>query len=368
MNLKKFYGNYSSGAGAIVNNNNLDYSDYFNKAILKKYKSEINKNMKRFGFKKSDLKNKIIMNVGTGVEALSFRQFNPKHIFHYDISEFQVNRLNKYIKRKKLQKFISSSRLDLSRDKLPKNKFDFIYLHGIIQHTDHPGKTLENLIYAMKDKGKMWFFFSRAGTLIRVIGEMQRRITRFLNIDDFYLAMKTMEQALFKDNKFSDSIMDNSYVPNQNTFVPRTYLEFLKNNYIKVFGDSLLFKNNKKNVDHIQFHESVILFLEKTKSISKIKKKYVNSLSPKYVFNELDIKNYKDRNIKTIIKLFNKLEIKLKKNHQSAFAFCYNLEKLKLKYYNQFLNKKERPMVNSKFKKHYHLEIIRLLAKTLTYI
>ena len=80
MNLKKFYGNYSSGAGAIVNNNNLDYSDYFNKAILKKYKSEINKNMKRFGFKKSDLKNKIIMNVGTGVEALSFRQFNPKHI------------------------------------------------------------------------------------------------------------------------------------------------------------------------------------------------------------------------------------------------------------------------------------------------
>ena len=29
------------------------------------------------------------MNVGTGVEALSFRQFKPSHIYHYDISEFQ---------------------------------------------------------------------------------------------------------------------------------------------------------------------------------------------------------------------------------------------------------------------------------------
>ena len=368
MNLKKFYGNYSSGAGAIVNNNKLDYSDYFNKIVLKKYKTEIKKNMKRFGFKKSDLKNKCLMNVGTGVEALSFRQFKPKHIYHYDISEFQVNRLKKYIKKNKLNKYISSKRLDLSRDKLPKEKFDFIYLHGIIQHTDHPGKTLENLIYALKKKGKMWFFFNRAGTLIRFIGEMQRRITSFLKIDDFYLAMKTIEQALFKDNKFSDSIMDNSYVPNQNTFVPKIYLEFLKNNHIKVFGDSLLFKKNKKNVDHIQFHESVILFLEKMKSTPKIKKKYVDSLSPKKMFKELDTRNYKDKNIKTIIKLFQKLEKKLKKNPQSAFAFCYNLEKLKVKYYTQYLNKKERPMTNSKFKKYYHLELIQLLGKTLSYI
>ena len=41
-------------------------------------------------------------------------------------------------------------------------------------------------------------------------------------------------------------------------------------------------------------------------------------------------------------------------NRQSAFAFVYNLEKLKIKYYNQYLNGKERPMPNSKFKKYYH--------------
>ena len=111
--------------------------------------------------------------------------------------------------------------MDLSRNKLPKEKFDFIYLHGIIQHTDHPGKTLENLIYSLKTSGKMWFFFSRGGTLIRFIGEMQRRIAKFLKIDDFNLALKTIEQALFKNNKFSNRIMDNIFVPNQNTFIPK---------------------------------------------------------------------------------------------------------------------------------------------------
>ena len=50
MNLKKFYGNYSSGAGAIVNNNKLDYSDYFNKIVLKKYKTEIKKEYEKVWF------------------------------------------------------------------------------------------------------------------------------------------------------------------------------------------------------------------------------------------------------------------------------------------------------------------------------
>lgn len=368
MNLKKFYGNYSSGAGAIVNDKKLDYSDYFNRKIIKKYNLEILKNTKQFGYKKNDLTNKIIMNVGTGVEALAFLQFKPKHIYHFDISEFQVDRLKKFINKNKLKKFISTKRLDLSRDQLPKNKFDFIYLHGIIQHTDHPGKTLANLIYALKKNGKMWFFFSRAGTLIRFIGELQRRITKFLNIDDFYLAMKTVEQALFQDNKFSDSIMDNSFVPNQNTFTPKIYLKFLKNNHMKIFGDSLLHKNNKKDVDHIQFHESVILFLEKLKDVKKIDKKYIESLSPQRMFHELDAKNYKNRKIKIIIKIFEKLEKKLRYNLQSSFAFVYNLEKLKIKFYNQYLNGKEKPSKKSRFKSYYHDELIALLNKTSSYL
>ena len=64
---------------------------------------------------------------------------------------------------------------------------------------------------------------------------MQRRIAKFLKIDDFNLALKTIEQALFKNNKFSNRIIDNTFVPNQNTFIPKTYLEFLKNNHVKVF-------------------------------------------------------------------------------------------------------------------------------------
>ena len=74
----------------------------------------------------------------------------------------------------------------------------------------------------------MWFFFSRAGTLIRFIGEMQRRITKFLNVNDFYLAMKTVESALFRDNKFSDSIMDNSFVSEPEYICAKSLLRIFK--------------------------------------------------------------------------------------------------------------------------------------------
>ena len=100
MNLGKFYGKYTSGANAIISDKKLDYSDYFNKKILKKYKIEILGNIKRMRLKPKDFKNKNIMNVGTGREALAIMQFKPKHVYHYDISQFQINRLKNYIRKK----------------------------------------------------------------------------------------------------------------------------------------------------------------------------------------------------------------------------------------------------------------------------
>ena len=355
MKLQDFYGNYSSGANAIIYNEDLDFSNYFSQRFLKPYKIEIRKNISRMKLKPSDLKNKNIMNVGTGREALAFLQFKPKYIFHYDISRFQVGRMKEYIKKKKISHLISSKQLDLSKNPLPKKKFDFIYLHGIIQHTDHPGKTLANLIYALKKGGNMWFFFSRSGTLIRFIGEMQRRLTKFLNIDDFYLAMKIIENALFKDNKFSDSIMDSSYVPNQNLFTPKPYIKFLKENNIKIYGDSLLFKNIKKNYDHIKFHEAVILFVKKIQETKVIKKSLIQSLSPNKAVDQLGLKNYKsNQKIKKIINSFNSIEKKIESKPQTAFALVYFLEKLKIKYYDEYLNGKKTPKPSGKFGKYSH--------------
>lgn len=366
MKLQNFFGNYSSGANAIVDNNRLNYSDYFNSKFLDPYKIEIKKNVSRMKLKPRDLRNKNIMNIGTGREALAFLQFKPKYVYHYDISRYQVGRMKAFIKKKKLGHLISSKQLDLSKNPLPKNKFDFIYLHGIIQHTDHPGKTLANLLYSLKTSGHMWFFFSRSGTLIRFIGEIQRRLTKFLNIDDFYAAMKIIENALFQDNKFSDSIMDSSFVPNQTLFTPDPYIKFLKENNIKIYGDSLLFKNIKQKVDHIKFHEAVILFVKKMRPTKNIKKSLIENLSPKKAVNQLDLKNYKNnKKIREIINTFNKLEPKLKKNPQAAFALVYFLEKLKIRHYNEYLDGKKTPQKTGKFNKNSHSEISNILSAIL---
>ena len=54
------------------------------------------------GIKKKDLFDKVIMNVGSGREALGLLQFNPKMIYHYDISSINIRDFKNEISKKSL--------------------------------------------------------------------------------------------------------------------------------------------------------------------------------------------------------------------------------------------------------------------------
>ena len=136
-------------------------------------------------------------------------------------------------------------------------KFDFIYLHGIIQHVDHVDKAVKNLILSMKLNGKMWFYFYRPGSLNVFLGSLQRKLLKNIKIRKF----QNFLQKRFERN-FIDGIMDDCYVPNRQLFYPDHYNKNFKKNFVINFGNTFL-KNYSHKVDFLNYHESVVFFLKK---------------------------------------------------------------------------------------------------------
>ncbi|MGL3827226.1 methyltransferase domain-containing protein [Candidatus Pelagibacter communis] len=315
MKIDNFYGKHSSGASF----EKMD-DDFFNKKNILITSKLIKKNLKKMSITNNDLKDKTIMNVGSGREALGLLSFKPKEIFHYDISHYNIIRFKKYIKTNNLNRIIKSRRLDLSKNSLPRKKFDFIYLHGIIQHVDHVDKAVKNLILSMKLNGKMWFYFYRPGSLNVFLASLQRKLLKNIKIKKF----QNFLQKRFERN-FIDKIMDDCYVPNFQLFYPDNY----KKNFVINFGNTFL-KNYSHKVDFLNYHQSVVFFLKKKRDISKISINGLNKSRQENVLKTILYKNKKYHDLKNIIS--NK---KIKKDID-IFNIVVKLEFIKLKIKNIF--------------------------------
>ena len=320
MKIENFYGKNSSGASFEKMDDN-----FFNKKNILITSKLIKKNLKRMSITNNDLRDKTIMNVGSGREVLGLLRFKPKEIFHYDISNYNIKRFKKYIKTNNLNRIIKSKRLDLSKNSLPRKKFDFIYLHGIIQHVDHVDKAVKNLILSMKLNGKMWFYFYRPGSLNVFLGSLQRKLLKNIKIRKF----QNFLQKRFERN-FIDGMMDDCYVPNRQLFYPTNYNKNFKKNFVINIGNTFL-KNYSHKVDFLNYHESVVFFLKKKRDISKIS---INGLNKSKQENVLKKILYKNKKYYDILKIISN-EKKIKK-YIYIFNIVVKLQLIKIKIKNIF--------------------------------
>ena len=325
MKIKNFYGKYSSGASFKAMD---DY--FFSKENILITSKLIKKNLKKMSITNNDLRNKTIMNVGSGREVLGLLKFKPKEIFHYDISHYNIKRFKKYIKTNNLNKIIKSKQLNLSKNSLPRKKFDFIYLHGIIQHVDHVDKAVKNLILSMKLNGKMWFYFYRPGSLNVFLGSLQRKLLKNIKIRKF----QNFLQKKFERN-FIDGMMDDCYVPNRQLFYPITYNKSFEKNFLINTGNTFL-KNYSHKVDFLNYHQSVVFFLKKKRDISKISINGLNKSRQENVLKKILYKNKKYYDILNIISNAKKI-----KKDICIFNIVIKLELIKIKIKNIFFKRKK---------------------------
>lgn len=348
FNKNNFYGKFSTGA-SFYNTNEV----FFSKENIAHFNKRLVINLKKMNLSKDYISNKVIMDVGSGRQALGFLPLNAKKIYHYDISQYNTKRFNKFIYKNKLKKKIISKRFNIARNKLPKEKFDFIYLHGIIQHTDRVDLTVKNVCSSLKTNGSMWFYFYRAGSFNIFLGSLQRELIKKgkINIKKFHKYVKKKNLSF----NLIDSLMDDCFVPNRQLFYPEDYSKTLSENSCKIFGNTFITKNRSK-VDFLNYHQSATFFVKKIKKIP-IKKKN-NLLKPKHAINMLNKNLHKDKNIKDILDILNQLSHK-KNFNQDLFDLIISIEKIKQIIEKNFLN-------NRKFTNKKYIAIVKKLKNKFT--
>ena len=141
------YGKYSMGGCAILSDPNKVYDKIDEFELTESYKKSIQMDLERAGIVLNQLKEYIVLDVGTGRQTIAFHQLGAKKIHHYDISKDNVNRMNQYISSNSLHNKLESICVDLVKASLPFSYFDFVYLHGIVQHYSHTGQGLSNCCF-----------------------------------------------------------------------------------------------------------------------------------------------------------------------------------------------------------------------------
>jgi SAM-dependent methyltransferase len=163
------YGKYSLGSGSILFDSDRLFSSIDNPEVIESYKKSISKDFDKAGIGKNLLKDCTVLDVGTGRQAIAFYKLGAKKIKHYDLSPENVKRMNRYIESNSLQNKITTECVDLVKYAPPKNHFDLVFLHGIVQHFSDVGLGLKHCLEAVKEGGYVSLYFYRSGTFLNFV-------------------------------------------------------------------------------------------------------------------------------------------------------------------------------------------------------
>ncbi|MDA1024255.1 MAG: methyltransferase domain-containing protein [Proteobacteria bacterium] len=218
-----------------------------------------------------DLTKLTVMDVGLGRQALSMKLLGAKEVNHYDLSFEQVAGLSSYILEKNLQN-ISSQQCDLCNFNLPSEKYDFVYLNGIVHHLSNTAGGLKNCSQAVKVGGKIWVYFYRSGTFKWFVCQMIRDITNANEIDSvFKSAVISLGDVIVSDDAGNGlnttypavtTLIDDFFAPYIHLYPPIEYIEFMGK-----LGFQLSSSSNSDPlaaVSHDLAHHSAVLVFERT--------------------------------------------------------------------------------------------------------
>ena len=264
MKYNQIYGKFSQGTGFWLKDNlfNAGIKEIYSKKIINSYQKQVSFDMKRMGLKKKDLKNFDVMDVGTGRQAIALYQLGAKKVIHYDISINNIKNMKNHIKRYNLP--IASFHADICDNNFQKNnKFDFIYLQGIIQHVRNPILAIRNLAAASKHNGLIWFYHYQAGPLVHLYVEVIRRLVpKNINYQNLIKVLKKHGFTL----KNIDVIIDD---------LGCTYRNLIGNNNYKLVMEKYGFTRYYKK-DVVEQKMGLDLKTKRTACISAYKKSFSN--------------------------------------------------------------------------------------------
>lgn len=302
INTSDLYGKYSFGN---------EYDFFFGKKSLKK-----NKEIVKADLLKARVLNKIknynVLDVGTGRQSINLSKLGAKTVEHFDISSDHVKRFNKLLKTKFSNSKIKSKNVDLTKYKLKREHYDFIYLNGIVHHFKNVHNGLYNCSNSLKIGGKIWCYFYRSGTFKWFGCSMIRKMLKNFDPREAFESLSIYFGKGETSNYLVGRVMDDFFVPYIHLFSAKQYIGYMRHLGFEMVGNDNAYPLD--NFNHNKLHHSASIVFKKVRSTPIKKKIPQDVLLTKFnSIDQLDEKNYSQKNIINCIREFKKIYKNLSK-------------------------------------------------------
>jgi hypothetical protein len=300
--------------------NNVYTNLYKNKylyhpVLINIFSQMLKKNFKDLKIDYKEIKNLKVLNVGTGLEAVTMHKLGFKKIFHFDLNKKSSLNLKKYIKINKINNMFSKN-IDVCEKIINiEEGVDLIYLQGVTHHFLKMKKGINNILNNLNINGSFFIRNYRSGSLNYFIADFVRKFIQYNTIKYFNeVFYKKFKLFKYEDHKNEKSWKDHLYMLCfDNFYVPKLHLIETKklNTYFKSGGFKQINKNNMRVYDHNNFKPSNTLNNFIFKKVSK--KKFLDKNNTFKHCDQLNDINYNEKYIKDTVSFFKKNLNKIKK-------------------------------------------------------
>jgi SAM-dependent methyltransferase len=320
MTRREIYGKYSLGSGTILADKDRVWSAFDDPEVIASYEASMRRDLAKSGIPIDTLATWRVMDVGTGRQALAFLNMGAGQVDHFDLGAENVTRLKTHIADHGLEARIETSCSDLVEADLGRDRFDFIYLNGIVQHFSDVGRGLVNCIRALKPGGLLWLYFYRSGTfdnfllyMLRVLANGGNVVRDEGSLREHYVAARLFFPADAKDSYLTSCYMDGVFTPFARLYTPKTYLAFAQECGLEIVSSSGLDPVGR-DVDHYFARAAVVVTLARTRVVGDRELAAAAShLAPESEVDQLDPARYREPEILRSIELFRGLTTALDK-------------------------------------------------------
>jgi hypothetical protein len=296
INTSNLYGKYSFGN---------EYNYLLSDKSLNKSKKIIKADLIKAGVLNEIRKFKIL-DVGTGRQSIILSKLGAKSVEHFDISFDNVKKFQQILNNRFSNYDIKSKNVDLTKFKLRKEYYDFVYLNGIVHHFENVHDGLYNCANSLKIGGRVWCYFYRSGTFKWFVCSMIRKLIKNIDVKEAFKSLSIYFGKGETSNYIVGRIMDDFFVPYIHLFSANQYIKYMNTLGFKIVGNDNAYPLD--DINHKKLHHSATLVFQKIQS-TPVKKKIPQKqcLTSFNTIDQLDEKYYREKNILECIREFKKI-------------------------------------------------------------
>jgi 2-polyprenyl-3-methyl-5-hydroxy-6-metoxy-1,4-benzoquinol methylase len=190
---------------------------------LQKYRRRICSELAKFGISLEQLRDKTILDIGSGWQAIVFQELGCRQVYHLDINSKHVDFLNRYVSENGIKNIISEQ-ADISCSLGSAHDIDLAFVAGVYHHLADREGFLGKLLPNMAANSDILFRVYRAGTWSRWLVAMLRTASvGRLTPEQLQSAYRLLHPYAL-DNQFVGDLIDDLLTPQWLAFRPQQFI------------------------------------------------------------------------------------------------------------------------------------------------